>query len=90
MGDERFRSVKADVAEYVRVTGPVDCVLHFELPASPLDDLQLPIETMEVGAIGTLHALGLLTVRRTDLGGPVNPGSPHSFALDAAFGGLNL
>jgi len=56
---ESFRLVKADITDYVHVPGPVDQVLHFASPASPIDYLQLPIETMKVGSIGTLHALGL-------------------------------
>lgn len=59
LGHERFRLVKADVSEYVHVPGPVDAVLHFASPASPIDYLQLPIHTMKVGSIGTLHTLGL-------------------------------
>jgi dTDP-glucose 4,6-dehydratase len=54
-----FRLLKRDVTEYVHVPGPVDQVLHFASPASPIDYLLLPIETMKVGSIGTLHALGL-------------------------------
>jgi dTDP-glucose 4,6-dehydratase len=54
-----FRLVKADVTEYVHVPGRVDRVLHFASPASPIDYLMLPIETMKVGSLGTLHALGL-------------------------------
>ena len=56
---DAFRLVKADVTDYVHVTGPVDQVLHVASPASPIDYLQLPIETMKVGSTGTLHALGL-------------------------------
>jgi dTDP-glucose 4,6-dehydratase len=56
---DRFRLVKCDVTEFVHVPGPVDRVLHFASPASPLDYLQLPIETLKVGSTGTLHALGL-------------------------------
>lgn len=48
-----------DVTEKIDVSGPVDMVLHFASPASPIDYLKLPIETMKVGAIGTLNALGL-------------------------------
>ena len=59
MGREGLRLVKADVTEYVHVPGPVDQVLHFASPASPVDYLMLPIETLKVGSIGTLHALGL-------------------------------
>ena len=56
---DRFRLIKCDITEYVHVPGPVDQVLHFASPASPIDYLLLPIETMKVGSIGTLHALGL-------------------------------
>ena len=55
----RFRLVRADVTDYVHVAGRVDAVLHFASPASPIDYLLLPIATMKVGSIGTLHALGL-------------------------------
>src|SRR3954454_18957979 len=58
-GDERFRLLRADITDYVHVPGPVDAILHFASPASPLDYLLLPIETLKVGSIGTLHALGL-------------------------------
>jgi dTDP-glucose 4,6-dehydratase len=54
-----FRLVRADVTDYVHVAGDVDLVLHFASPASPVDYLRLPIHTMKVGAIGTLHTLGL-------------------------------
>ena len=54
-----FRLIKADVTDYIHVAGPVDQVLHFASPASPIDYLKLPIETMKVGSIGTMHALGL-------------------------------
>ena len=59
MQTDGFRLVRTDVTEYIHVPGPVDQVLHFASPASPLDYLELPIETMKVGSIGTLHALGL-------------------------------
>ncbi|MFZ5852827.1 MAG: UDP-glucuronic acid decarboxylase family protein [Actinomycetota bacterium] len=54
-----FRLLRTDVTDYVHVVGPVDAVLHFASPASPIDYLQLPIHTLKVGSIGTLHALGL-------------------------------
>jgi dTDP-glucose 4,6-dehydratase len=54
-----FTLRRVDVTNFVHVTGPVDFVLHFASPASPIDYLQLPIETLKVGSIGTLHALGL-------------------------------
>ena len=58
-GDPRFRLVRADVTDYVHVPGPVDQVFHLASPASPVDYLALPIETLKVGSLGTLHLLGL-------------------------------
>ena len=55
-----FRLIRADITDYVHVPGPVDAILHFASPASPIDYLQLPIETLKVGSTGTLHALGKL------------------------------
>jgi dTDP-glucose 4,6-dehydratase len=57
--DPRFQLVRADVTQYLYVAGPVGYVLHFASPASPVDYLRMPIETLKVGSIGTLHALGL-------------------------------
>jgi dTDP-glucose 4,6-dehydratase len=54
-----FRLVRSDVTEHVYVAGDIDLVLHFASPASPVDYLRLPIHTLKVGAIGTLHTLGL-------------------------------
>jgi dTDP-glucose 4,6-dehydratase len=58
-GHERFRFIKHDVTEYIYVQGPLEAVLHFASPASPIDYLQLPIQTLKVGALGTHKALGL-------------------------------
>jgi dTDP-glucose 4,6-dehydratase len=55
----RFTLMRYDVTGYLHVAGPVDYVLHFASPASPIDYLELPIETLKVGSLGTLHALGL-------------------------------
>jgi dTDP-glucose 4,6-dehydratase len=63
-GTGPFRLVRADVTDYVHVPGEVDLVLHFASPASPVDYLRLPIHTMKVGAIGTLHTLGLAREKR--------------------------
>jgi dTDP-glucose 4,6-dehydratase len=54
-----FRLVRCDITDFVHVPGNVDLVLHFASPASPIDYLQLPIETLKVGSVGTWHALGL-------------------------------
>lgn len=58
-GNERFIFVKQDVTEYLHVTGDLDAVVHFASPASPIDYLQLPIQTLKVGSLGTHKALGL-------------------------------
>jgi dTDP-glucose 4,6-dehydratase len=54
-----FQFVKHDVTNYIYVDGPVDYVLHWASPASPIDYLELPIQTLKVGALGTHKALGL-------------------------------
>jgi dTDP-glucose 4,6-dehydratase len=61
---EGFRLVRTDVCNYIHVPGHVDVVLHFASPASPMDYLQLPIETLKVGSLGTMHALGLAREKR--------------------------
>jgi dTDP-glucose 4,6-dehydratase len=58
-GHERFLFIKHDVTNYIYVEGPLDAVLHFASPASPIDYLELPIQTLKVGALGTHKALGL-------------------------------
>ncbi|HEV2124983.1 MAG TPA: NAD-dependent epimerase/dehydratase family protein, partial [Chloroflexota bacterium] len=59
MGHERFRLIEHDVTNFIYVEGPLDYVLHFASPASPIDYLRLPIQTLKVGALGTHKALGL-------------------------------
>ncbi len=59
IGHERFSFVKHDVTNYIYVDGPLDAILHFASPASPIDYLELPIQTLKVGALGTHKALGL-------------------------------
>lgn len=59
IGSDGFRFVKHDVTDYIHVDGPLDYVLHFASPASPIDYLRYPIQTLKVGALGTHKALGL-------------------------------
>ena len=54
-----FEFIKHDVTNYIYIDGPVDYVLHWASPASPIDYLELPIPTLKVGALGTHKALGL-------------------------------
>ena len=56
---DRFTFIKHDVTNYIYVAGPLDYVLHFASPASPVDYQLLPIPTLKVGALGTHKALGL-------------------------------
>lgn len=59
IGNPAFRLVRYDVTGYLHVDGPVDAVLNFASPASPVDYLGLPVETLMAGSAGTSHALGL-------------------------------
>lgn len=58
-GEDRFHFIKHDVTNFIYVEGPIDAVLHFASPASPIDYLEYPIPTLKVGALGTHKALGL-------------------------------
>jgi dTDP-glucose 4,6-dehydratase len=58
-GHPKFKFIKYDVTEFLYVPGDVDFVLHFASPASPMDYVKYPIQTLKVGALGTHKALGL-------------------------------
>jgi dTDP-glucose 4,6-dehydratase len=64
IGNASFRFVHHDVTEYIYLDGPVDYVLHFASPASPIDYLKLPIQTLKVGSLGTHKALGLAKAKK--------------------------
>ena len=66
-GNERFRMVKYDVTDYLHVPGEVDHILHFASPASPVDYLKWPIQTLKVGSLGTHKALGLARAKNARL-----------------------
>jgi dTDP-glucose 4,6-dehydratase len=59
MGREGFSFMKYDVTNYIHVEGPLDYVLHFASPASPIDYLEKPIQTLKVGSLGTHKTLGV-------------------------------
>jgi dTDP-glucose 4,6-dehydratase len=59
LANRDFLFIKHDVTNYIYIDGPVDFVLHWASPASPIDYLELPIQTLKVGALGTHKALGL-------------------------------
>ena len=64
LGKPGFSLVKYDVTNYLAVEGPVDQILHFASPASPVDYLRLPIQTLKVGSLGTHKALGLALAKK--------------------------
>lgn len=63
-GNPRFQFIQHDVTTYVYVEGNVDYILHFASPASPIDYLKLPIQTLKVGSLGTHKALGLAKAKK--------------------------
>jgi dTDP-glucose 4,6-dehydratase len=63
-GNPHFRMIQHDVTKYIDVPGEVDYVLHFASPASPVDYLKLPIQTLKVGSLGTHNTLGLALAKK--------------------------
>ncbi|MBI4538229.1 MAG: SDR family oxidoreductase [Gemmatimonadetes bacterium] len=63
-GHERFRFIRHDVTEFIHVEGHLDGVLHFASPASPVDYLELPIQTLKVGSLGTHKTLGVAKAKQ--------------------------
>ena len=63
--NREFTFIKNDVTNYIYIDGPVDIVLHFASPASPIDYLELPIPTLKVGSLGTHNALGLAKAKNS-------------------------
>ena len=62
--DPRFSFLDLDVSGFIHVAGPIDAILHFASPASPIDYLELPIQTLKVGSLGPHKALGLAREKR--------------------------
>ena len=62
--DTRFQFVEHNVTEEIRIDGPLDYILHFASPASPIDYLELPIQTLKVGSLGTHKTLGLAKAKK--------------------------
>jgi dTDP-glucose 4,6-dehydratase len=63
-GNDRFSFVRHDISGHVTIDGSLDGVLHFASPASPVDYLRFPIQTLKVGALGTHNALGLALAKQ--------------------------
>ena len=64
---DRFQFVEHNVTKYIEVKGPLDYILHFASPASPVDYLEFPIQTLKVGSLGTHNALGLAKAKNAVL-----------------------
>ncbi len=64
IGHERFSFLRHDISTYTYVDGSLDGVLHLASPASPIDYLELPIQTLKVGSLGTHNALGVALAKR--------------------------
>ena len=75
LANRDFEFIKHDVTNYINVDGPVDFVLHWASPASPIDYLELPIPTLKVGALGTHNALGLAKAKGARSSSPRPPRS---------------
>lgn len=63
--ESRFEFIEHDVTQYVSVTGTIDCILHFASPASPIDYLKIPIQTLKVGSLGTHNLLGVAKAKKS-------------------------
>ena len=59
IGNQHFSFIKHNITNYIYIKGDLDAILHFASPASPVDYLELPIQTLKVGSLGTHNALGL-------------------------------
>ncbi|HMO03551.1 MAG TPA: SDR family oxidoreductase [Kiritimatiellia bacterium] len=66
-GNPDYRFVHHDVTKYIDLPDPIDYIFHFASPASPIDYLELPIQTLKVGALGTHNALGLAKAKKARL-----------------------
>lgn len=62
--DKNFKFVKHNVTQYIDIPGDLHCVLHFASPASPIDYLKYPIQTLKVGSLGTHNALGVAKAKK--------------------------
>ncbi|NBP28492.1 MAG: NAD-dependent epimerase/dehydratase family protein, partial [Flavobacteriia bacterium] len=56
---EQFEFYRQDVSKFIHIPGELDYILHFASPASPIDYLKIPIQTLKVGSLGVHHCLGL-------------------------------
>jgi len=62
--NKNFRFTKHNISKHINIKGPIDYILHFASPASPIDYLKFPIQTLKVGSLGTHNALGIAKAKR--------------------------
>lgn len=62
-----FRFIEHNVSHYIHIPEPIDYILHFASPASPIDYLKIPIQTLKVGSLGTLNCLGLAKAKKATI-----------------------
>ena len=62
-----FKFIEHDVSKYVQIDGDLDFILHFASPASPIDYLKIPIQTLKVGSLGTHNLLGLAKAKKATI-----------------------
>ena len=62
--EKKFKFVRHDVTKFIKISGSIDAILHFASPASPIDYIKLPIQTLKVGSLGTHNALGLAKAKK--------------------------
>ncbi len=67
MGDNRFEFIHHDVSEHINIEGEIHYILHFASPASPIDYLKIPIQTLKVGSLGTHNLLGLAKSKKATI-----------------------
>jgi len=64
LSNDQFEFIEHDVTKHIEITGKLDYILHFASPASPIDYLKIPIQTLKVGALGTHNCLGLAKAKK--------------------------
>ncbi|HAX61805.1 MAG TPA: NAD-dependent dehydratase [Elusimicrobia bacterium] len=65
--EKKFKFINHDVTKHIKINGSVDAILHFASPASPIDYIKLPIQTLKVGSLGTHNALGLAKEKKAKI-----------------------
>ena len=73
-----FTFINHDITNFIKIDGDLDYIMHFASPASPIDYLKIPIQTLKVGSLGTLHLLGLAKEKKARSADPGQPSQSRS------------